>query len=119
MLENIGLGELVVGELTKNSEFRALTSRPEKYIPTINIVTKNNNRKLGVRTSFHYMLGALPRRTTLKANKISIEIINSIGLSCISPFYLNNAPDLSLSNDSIFGIPHAIILSIPAEITKY
>jgi hypothetical protein len=119
VLENIKLGELVGGGLTKNSVFRALTSRPEKYIPIISTVTKNNNRKLGVRTLFHYLLGALPRQRTLKPNKISIVIINSIGLSCISPFYLNNAPDLGLSKDCIFGIPHAIILSIPAEITKY
>lgn len=67
MLENIGLGDLVGGELTKNSAFRALTSRPEKYIPIISTVTKNNNRKLGVRTSFHYLLGALPRTTHFKA----------------------------------------------------
>jgi hypothetical protein len=67
VLENIKLGELVGGELTKNSVFRALTYRPEKYIPIISIVIKNNNRKLGVRTLFHYLLGALPRRTHFKA----------------------------------------------------
>jgi hypothetical protein len=67
VLENIGLGELVGGELTKNSAFRTLTSRPEKYIPIISIVTKNNNRKIGVRTSFHYLLGALPRTMHFKA----------------------------------------------------
>ena len=67
MLENIKLGELVGGELTKNSAFRALTSRPEKYIPIISTVTKNNNRKLGVRTSFHYLLGAVPRTMHFKA----------------------------------------------------